>query len=109
MTREDIKRAAEQNISSYSEIDFAELLANLGRECFCYGAEWRINSVWHKAEERPTYNRTFLYRAVYRQSDGEYTNIGTLVHGDCWDGVLEEEDIIAWAYLDDLMPDGKEE
>lgn len=103
MTREDIERAAEKNISSYSDIDFAELLANLGRECFCYGAEWRINSVWHSKIEKPI-DSSFICAIDNR-------NIPFIAgpNNTEWDETVAIFNIKQWAYLDDLLPKGEEE
>lgn len=109
MNRYLIEEQAQDYVSRlYEEEEYPDNVDDV-EEAFAEGAEWRINSVWHKAEERPADNRTFLYRAVYKQSEEKYISIGTLVPEDRWYIFLDEEDIIAWAYIDDLLPDGKED
>lgn len=77
MKREDVEKAAKKEIEdtiSYAirceEIDNEEsnyeagrrdALYDFGKDFFTAGAEWRINSVWHPATERP--------------KDGEYLTI----------------------------------
>ena len=53
MKREEIKKAAEQNISCNSPLDLGAILEGVGRESFVCGAEWRINSVWHDSNDKP--------------------------------------------------------
>lgn len=98
MTREDIKRAAEQNISGYSGTDLAELLANLGRECFCYGAEWRIASVWYGKKTMPKLHEPILLSIhkgviILEIPDKEY-----------WEILIKDNKYLQWAYIKDLIP-----
>ena len=102
MTREDIKRAAEQNISGYSGIDLAEILTNLGRECFCYGAEWRIASVWHNKKEKPQ-DGYFILAIGHNNSP--------FIAGPNnpeWDETVAIFNIKQWAYIKDLMPNAED-
>lgn len=105
MTREDIEKAAEQNISCHTEFDFAEILANLGRECFCYGAEWRINSVWH-SNERPVPGKL----AVVEYLDGGNNKNYRIdkFSGYEWIAACHYDRIIRYAYIEDLIPPPEE-
>ena len=120
MKIEDIEKAALQRCASKDEV-----LTDFGTSCFIDGAQWRINSVWHDmVKEEPQ---------VY----GEYENetapsipclvLGYLSTGygygvrywnvDCevWDDEqaddfeCKKDKIEKWAYLDDLLPERKEE
>ena len=94
------------------------------KEGFIAGAEWRINSVWHKTKDEVP------------QAHGEYKNehypqIPCLVYGklstgtgygvrywnvteQCWDDEecddyeCSKDAIEKWAYLDDLIPNKKQ-
>lgn len=57
MKQEDIKKAAEEYSASFVEDD----VSRAENRAFIAGAEWRINSAWHPATERP--------------KDGEYLTI----------------------------------
>lgn len=89
MTRDEIERVAN---AKYEDNTFAY-------KGFIAGAQWRINSVWHKVSEKP--NGMFLILI------------------DCGDGIGAEEyrfGLIAddlegakrWAYISDLLPERKE-
>lgn len=57
MKQEDINKAAEEYSASFIEDD----ISRAENRAFIAGAEWRINSAWHPATERP--------------KDGEYLTI----------------------------------
>lgn len=74
---------------------------HIGRDGFIAGAEWRINSVWHDLkDELPEYNKH-------------------VVNEDWFDFVAKDEKDLKrilkkypfkrWAYVDDLLPGGKED
>lgn len=98
MKREDIEKAAVDNISCFSEISFEDILAGLGRDCFVYGAEWRINSIWHDASENP--KDGFLILAFI--NEGLSLIAGPNNSG--WETTIRELQIVKWAYIDDLLP-----
>ena len=68
-----------------------------------WGAEWRINSVWHDVKEMPEFKRDFIYQAV-RKSGEIYYGTGILYNNDEWEFRLEFVTIERWAYIDDLLP-----
>ena len=98
MNKEMIEKAANVYIGHEPEIDEG-IEVSMIRSAFKDGANWRINSVWHTASEVPE-NKPALVE--YPHWDGSY---GYLI-------VLEPEDlagsITKWAYLEDLLPAGKE-
>lgn len=66
---------------------------------FILGAAWRINSVWHRADEEPEDNRVVL--AI---GEDDYPVICGPDNEE-WEGSVESFGITAWAYVDDLLPD----
>lgn len=80
-----------------SAYDCCECGADEFNEGFVKGAEWRINSVWHKPDEQP--NGMF---AIIMQLDTDVEEYSF--------GVKElYEGTIRWAYVSDLLPERKEE
>lgn len=64
--------------------------------CFMDGARWRINSVWHKATEKP--NGLFIILIEFGEEE-----FGLGVTSDDLKGARR------WAYIIDLLPEGKED
>lgn len=100
MTKEDIDKAAVDSCVIENDI-FNPQLTPYYEQGFKDGANWRINSVWHDArKELPEHKAAII----------EYQ----LISGE--NGYLVVEDpkeiagcIIRYAYLDDLIPERKEE
>lgn len=93
MNRETIKDAARcsaihctVNDEQFDEHVFA----------FMEGADWRINSVWHGMNEKPS----GMFAILAEFGEEEYSLGITL------DGM---ESAKRWAYVSDLLPDRKEE
>ena len=120
MTREQIERAAMLSCASKDEV-----LTDFGSSCFIEGAQWRINSVWHEMKEE-------VPQIYGDYGDSIYPQIPCLVVGhlstgygygvrywnvteQCWDDEecddyeCDKDKIEEWAYLDDLLPERKEE
>lgn len=94
MKREDIEKAANQR-SFIETPDARERF--LFRSGFKAGAEWRINSVWHDANEKPKIGELIIVE----------------VYGKIWDyGKYDVCDTIhpkaRWAYIKDLIPNTEE-
>lgn len=81
-----------------SAYDCNECGADEFNEGFIIGANWRINSVWHEAKEKP--KRSGMILAV--------TNDGTpIICGPdiCdWSSTVKIFEIFKWAYMEDLLP-----
>lgn len=92
MNREEIEKVAN---AKYEDNTFAY-------KGFIEGAEWRINSVWHDVNERPVPNKLIL---AYSTDFDEYF-IGDLRD---FEEFVEHWKITLWAYIDDLLPERKEE
>lgn len=99
MNRETIEKAALELCTTEGQ---EEWLKDYGKNCFMDGARWRINSVWHDASEKPNKNQLILFE--HRQ---EYGKGYSVTFGDNYE--IIKSVLIRWAYIDDLLPDRKEE
>ena len=106
MTKEQIEEAskkfAEENIwnpGTSCESDIITLKESV-IAAFKDGADWRINSVWHKPEEVPEANRWIIH----------FDRLGCRVYGllpsviQHWGFLVADKGITRWAYIDDLTP-----
>lgn len=97
MTRKEIGKAAVEYADSINMIYGSK--ENI-IEDFIAGAEWRINSVWHDAKEKP--NGMFVIVIDFGDEVGE-EEYGFGVTADDLEGAKR------WAYVSDLLPERKEE
>lgn len=136
MNKETIEKAAKEAIRDYYQCndeypcegrDYCEFCNghNSAFDCnescgaeefndgFIEGAQWRINAVWHGLDELPEPDVTVIVEyAIDGHTEYVFThlsenaNVVTDKYGFCFyvDGV----EITRWAYIDDLLPDGKE-
>lgn len=102
MTKEDIKKAAEE----YAH-EACRPIWRSGKEQVCMvdfieGAKWRINSVWHDIKEMPENNRMIL---IIMQHD-----IPTVIGPDntFFREEIKDRHIQRWAYVEDLIPNTEE-
>ena len=96
MNRETIEQAAN---AVYEDNTFAY-------EGFIKGARWRIDSVWHDTCEIPEPGKDCLVE--YKDGDG---NVCARLDSRSeyeWVNACHYDKIIRWAYVSDLLPDGKE-
>lgn len=118
MKKEQIEKAAWKYAESTPQSDERK---EYSREDFVAGAQWRINSLWHDEKVMPDRNldkvlgcgEDVILKPKYRQIF-EICEV-------CWDedeqkfylsGERETffiEDVEIWAYVDDLLPERKEE
>ena len=100
MEREQIEKAAGEYSGSVLGFKDNPVVMN-NHKAFMDGAEWRINSVWHDAKNAvPDRFRLVL---VEKDDEGFTLNIANGKMSSCpmfWK---------RWAYLDDLLPERKEE
>lgn len=96
MTREQIERAAMLSCASKDEV-----LTDFGSSCFIEGAQWRINSVWHDASEKPDKNQLVVFECRKTYGRGYSVNFG-----ENYD--LLKNVVLRWAYVIDLLPERKE-
>lgn len=102
MTREEIEKAAALNISCDSPLDLGAILEGVGRESFVLGAEWRINSVWHDANDKPDEspkNKRLII--IEHKADGDSLELSySLIYSHTYAYFC----VIRWAYIKDLLP-----
>lgn len=93
MKREDI----EKQLEIIQEAHWDSVMAK--HKAFTASAEWRINSVYHKASEEPESGKMVL--AI---REGYNPFICGPYHYD-WETTVENFNIIKWAYVKDLIPE----
>ena len=124
MTREQIAKAAGEYSGSVLGFKDNPVVMNK-HKAFMDGAQWRINSVWHdmKKEVPQVYGEyenevapsiPCLVRGYLSTGYGygvRYWNVSYEVWDDeeCDDYECDKDKIEEWAYLDDLLPERKEE
>lgn len=93
-----------------------EVLTDFGSSCFIEGAQWRINSVWHKPSaygEELKRNVEVIAKTKRGYRFGKFNVVGCLheyiafVSTSSFEYALS--DVLEYAYLDDLLPERKEE
>ena len=99
MTKEQIEKAVDEYIGYPPEMDEG-IETTMRRNAFEDGANWRINSVWHKPDEVPEANEWIIYldRFGYRV-DGMLPSV--IQH---WEFLVANKGIMRWAYIEDLIP-----
>ena len=110
MTKEQIEKAAMEFAEREYEIsDIDKIPLYKG---FFHGAQWRINSVWHDASEVPEVNKRVLVcfenvinEYIYYRIRAFKSNV--IKNWNKQDSILDK--VIRWAYIDDLLPERKEE
>ena len=105
MNRELIEQAASSYADSIPQSDERKRYC---REDFIAGVEWRINSVWHNSDEEPEERKEILVEYRFMTPDGEIEVRREVVESldDLSDSYC---DVLNWAYIDDLLPERKEE
>lgn len=96
MTKEDIEKAAGDY--SGSSLGFTENNSVMAKhKAFADGANWRINSVWHDASEKPRRNKWYIAQI----GDNAFDTFTDSVN---WKSYARSLNIIRWAYIEDLIP-----
>lgn len=113
MTRKQIEKAAME----YAErIPQSDERREYSREDFIAGAQWRINSVWHKPSaygEELTRDVEVIAKTKRGYRFGKFGVVGysneyiAFVSTSSFEYALS--DILEYAYLEDLLPEKKEE
>lgn len=120
MNREQIEKAAKDYRMSLPYCDDPKIRGMFvgGYDGFIKGAEWRINSVWHPNTENPNaeidkygYGKDCLVQVKYKTL---IELVEVLFENDTYVFLGEREtykmdEVVRWAYVSDLMSDGKEE
>lgn len=95
MTKEDIEKAAINNISISEILDLRETVKGIACETFIVGANWRINSVWHKDIQKGKTKKPILVKF-----DNGLFNL----FEDIRDLKGIEDKVSIFAYIEDLLP-----
>lgn len=96
MTQEDIEKAAGDY--SGSALGFRDNKAIMEKhKAFVDGANWRINSVWHDANEKPDTDKRDLLLII---KDGFGKEV--YVHQNAY--YMLKYGCVRWAYIEDLKP-----
>lgn len=109
MKQEDIEKAAGEYSGIVLGFKDNPVIMNK-HKAFMDGAEWRINSVWHDAIDKPERNRDFLYESARGWFGiNNTTKMAREIYPEKWDRFVEGYDVIRWVYIDDILPERKEE
>ena len=104
MTREQIAKAAGEYSGSVLGFKDNPVVMNK-HKAFMDGAQWRINSVWHNNSIRPGEDCDVLVETKRGIEMDRYDiDYNELDNGTDW-----EADVIRGAYVEDLLPERKEE
>ena len=107
MTRKQIERVASEaalRMKFRSDIHPSQQ----GEALFIEGAEWRINSVWHDVSEKPKFKGKVEKEMFMLFCNSKKYGL-MLISQDEWDDFVERGMFHKWAYVDDLLPERKEE
>lgn len=107
MTRKQIERvASEAALGMKFRSDIHP--SHQGEALFIEGAEWRINSVWHDVSKHPKFpSEDECVKFLLLCKNGECDRY--LIGKYNWDDVINMVKPIKWAYIDNLLPERKEE
>lgn len=96
MKREDIEKAAGDY--SGSILGFKDSKSVMGKhKAFSDGAEWRINSVWHDASEKPDTDKGDLL-VIVKDAFGKDVYVRQNAY------YVLKYSCVKWAYIEDLLP-----
>lgn len=97
--------------SNYLAIQFADAdidVRDAIKIGFQYAANWRIDSVWHDKDENPKFKgKVEKEGLLLLYSFGQCVLL--YLDKDEWEHLLSYATFVKWAYIDDLLPQGKEE
>ena len=111
MTREQIEQAALKCAKDRwgdSESQHAMAKAQGAVYGFKQGAQWRVNSVWHDASEKPKFKGKVEKEMFMLFCNSKKYGL-MLISQDEWDDFVERGMFHKWAYVDDLLPERKED
>lgn len=101
MKKEDIEKAAQ-------DYDDGLIYSSVKEQCdlikaFKAGAEYRINSVWHNANETPIPGKKALVKYITGDLIIKYRV--DVFCGYEWKEMCHYDKLLQFAYIEDLMPD----
>jgi hypothetical protein len=94
MKKEQIEKAAREQLKGIVPCEWNQ---QPFIDIFVDAANWRINSVWHDANEEPKHGEHILVRF----KSGNFTS--WFVSTDIC-SVFKRFEVVAWAYIEDLLP-----
>lgn len=104
MIKEDIEKAA--NEFADREYEYNDIDRNALYKGFYWGAQWRINSVWHNANEVP---KKKGYILVWINGDHPiFVTWNINVIPTDWDKTVKLNNVVKWAYIEDIIPNMEE-
>ena len=120
MTREQIEQAANiEMLSHYADEEYPWGIKDIQSDfiaAFSKGAKWRVNSVWHKPSaygEELKRDVEVIAKTIRGYRFGKFGVVG---YSNEYIGFVSTSsleyalsDVLEYAYLDDLLPERKEE
>ncbi|UVN06047.1 MAG: protein of unknown function DUF551 [Satomivirus wayo] len=104
MIKEDIEKAA--NEFADREYEYNDIDRNALYKGFYWGAQWRINSVWHNANEVP---KKKGYILVWINGDHPiFVTWNINVIPTDWAKTVKLNNVVKWAYIEDIIPNMEE-
>ena len=104
MTREQIEKAAKETLVN-EPIELQATKVGAFQRGFVAGAQWRINSVWHDLpNDLPQKENTWILLELIFEGRLVYLPVEWVN-----DGEEISKQVTRWAYIDDLLPERKEE
>lgn len=104
MKIEDIEKAAQDYDDGLIYSSISEQYNVI--KAFKAGAEYRINSVWHNADEVPKEKGYILVEVNGSQPIFVTWNINVIPTN--WNKIVKGNNVVKWAYVEDLIPDMEE-
>lgn len=107
MKREDIEKAVAIYTAQAEDSDYAEVRDV--KRAFADGANWRINSVWHDASERPK-DRNAQCLVEVKSGGSSFFLFSQFYHsgGFSFMNGISNIQPKRWAYTKDLIPNREE-
>lgn len=99
MIKEDTEKAA--NDFADREYEYNDIDRNALYKGFYWGAQWRINSVWHDTSEKPDMSKEII--VIYPNK-----SCRVFRPNGVWETLIEVDKFIRWAYVEDLLPNMEE-
>ena len=104
MTREQIEKAAKETLVN-EPVELQATKVGVFQRGFITGAHWRINSVWHDLpNDLPKKENTWILLELIFEGRLVYLPVEWVN-----DGEGAPKQAIRWAYIEDLLPERKEE
>ena len=80
------------------------------RISFMDGVAWFKQALWHEADEIPIHDKNILTKFI---DHGHYCydidNVCWLDDNEDWETHLSNNNIVAWCYIEDILPNGNKQ